>query len=227
MSESSNGAIKVMLIDDHKLFRGGLRMLIDHNKKYRVVGEAANAAEALPAIRREEPDVILLDLDLNTESGMDLLPQIRESGTSGKILILTGMRDPEVHRTCVKLGARGLLQKDSPAEVVLKAIQRVHDGEVWFDRAMMSSVLSDVLNQKAEKDSDPEQAKLKSLTERENQVIKLVCEGLRNKQIAERLFISDTTVRHHLTSIFSKLEVSDRLELVIYSYRQGLADPPR
>jgi DNA-binding NarL/FixJ family response regulator len=132
-----------------------------------------------------------------------------------------------MHRACVRLRARGLIQKESASEVLIKAIRRINDGEVWFDRAMMSSVLDDALNQRAAKDADPERSKIASLTEREMQVIALVCESLRNKQIAERLFISDTTVRHHLTSIFSKLEVSDRLELVIYSFRQGLAEPPR
>jgi DNA-binding NarL/FixJ family response regulator len=131
-----------------------------------------------------------------------------------------------MHRNCVRSGARGLIQKDAAYEVLIKAIRAVHDGELWFDRSMMSSVLTDVLRKRAAKQLDPEVAKVESLTERERQVITLVCEARRNKEIAEQLFISDTTVRHHLSSIFSKLEVSGRLELVIYAYRQGLAEPP-
>jgi two-component system nitrate/nitrite response regulator NarL len=216
-----------MLVDDHKVVRGGLRMLLETQPGITVIGEASNCEEALNSIARERPDIVLLDLDLNTESGLDLLPLISSDGNNPRVLILTGVRDLDLLRDCVRLGARGLVQKDMAAEVLIKAIRRVYEGEVWFDRTMMSSVLNDLLNQRAEKESDPEAAKIASLTDREEQVVALVCEGLRNKQIAERLFISDTTVRHHLTSIFSKLGLSDRLELVIYAYRLGLAEPPR
>jgi len=227
MTLTSNSPIKVMLVDDHKVVRGGLRMLLESQPGFTVVGEASNSKEALHIMARELPDIVLLDLDLNSENGLDLLPQISSNGNSPRVLVLTGVRDVDLHRNCVRLGARGLVQKDIATEVLIKAIRRVYEGEVWFDRTMMSSVLNDLLNQRAAKDSDPEAAKIASLTDREGQVIALVCEGLRNKQIAERLYISDTTVRHHLTSIFSKLDISDRLELVIYAYRQGLAEPPR
>ena len=225
--------IKIMIIDDHKVVRGGLRMLIESQPGLVVAGEAGSGKEALPIISRAEPDVILLDLDLkdesghNSESGLDILPQLTSDYPKSQVLILTGLRDPEIHRHCVRLGARGLVLKDMASDVLIKAIKKVNAGEIWFDRTMMSNVLSDVLNKKNARESDPARAKIGTLTDRENQVIALVCEGLRNKQVAERLFISDTTVRHHLTSIFSKLGISDRLELVIYSYRYGLAKPPK
>jgi DNA-binding NarL/FixJ family response regulator len=226
MEQLNKTSIRVMLIDDHQVVRSGLRMLLESQPGFEVVGEAGSGGEAMPIINRTQPDVVLLDIDLKGESGLDLLPQITPNQKS-QVLVLTGIRDPEVHRTCVRLRARGLIHKEAAAGLLLKAIRRVHEGEVWFDRSMMSNVLNDALNQKSAEESDPEKAKIASLTERELQVIGLICEGLRNKQIAERLFISDTTVRHHLTSIFSKLQVSDRLELVIYAYRQRLADPPR
>jgi DNA-binding NarL/FixJ family response regulator len=219
--------IKIMIVDDHEVVRGGLRMLIENEPGFTVAGEAGNSKEALIKIAQTEPDVILLDLDLKDESGLDLLPQLSSDHPKSQVLILTGLRDSEIHRHCVRLGARGLVLKDLAPDVLIKAIKKVYAGEIWFDRTMMSSVLSDVLNKKNAKESDPERAKIATLTERENQVLALVCEGLRNKQIAERLFISDTTVRHHLTSIFSKLAISDRLELVIYAYRYGLAKPPK
>jgi two-component system, NarL family, nitrate/nitrite response regulator NarL len=224
MEQLNKTPIRVMLIDDHQVVRSGLRMLLESHPGFEVVGEAGNSREAMPIINRTQPDVVLLDLDLNGESGLDLLPQITPNQKS-QVLVLTGIRDPEVHRTCVRLRARGLVHKETAPGLLIKAIRRVHEGEVWFDRLMMSNVLNDALNQKSAEESDPEKAKMASLTERELQVIGLICEGLRNKQIGERLFISDTTVRHHLTSIFSKLQVSDRLELVIYAYRQRLADP--
>jgi len=226
MSKTETKLIRIILVDDHKVVRGGLRMLLESSPGLKVVGEAGSRAEALPLIERERPDIILLDMDLRGESGLDILQNLPKN-FEGHVLILTGVVDPEIHRTCVRLGARGLVQKDLAPEVLVKAIKKVHEGEIWFDRNMMSSVLSDVLSQKERNDGDPERQKINTLTAREHQVIALVSEGLKNKQIAERLFISDTTVRHHLTSIFSKLDISDRLELVIYSYRHELAKPPK
>ena len=156
-----------------------------------------------------------------------MLPEIKARALPTRVLILTGVRDPEIHQQCVRLGAKGLVQKELASSTLLKAIEKVYANEIWFDRNMMSNLLNEVLNQKNGKKDDPQAVKIATLTQREREVIDLVCQGLKNKQIAERLYISDTTVRHHLTSIFSKLEVSDRLELVIYSYRYGLAQPPR
>jgi DNA-binding NarL/FixJ family response regulator len=227
MHHANATRIKIVLVDDHRVVRGALRMLLESQPDLEVVGEAGSTAESILIISREDPDVILLDLDLRGENGLDLIPHIVSSGGKPKVLVLTGLRDPEMHRNCVRSGAQGLIQKDAAYEVLVKAIRAVHDGELWFDRSMMSSVLTDVLNQRAATHLDPEVAKVESLTHRERQVITLVCEARRNKEIAEHLFISDTTVRHHLSSIFSKLDVSGRLELVIYAYRQGLAEAPR
>jgi DNA-binding NarL/FixJ family response regulator len=126
----------------------------------------------------------------------------------------------------VRLGALGVVRKDQAASVLLKAIERVHAGEAWLDRTMVARVLSD-LARPAEPPSNPEAAAIASLTDRECQVIQLICEGLQNKLIADRLAISEATVRHHLTSIFSKLRLNSRLELVIYAYQHDLARPPR
>ncbi|MBC7932249.1 MAG: response regulator transcription factor [Rubrivivax sp.] len=215
------------IVDDHRMVRDGIRMLVESRPGMTVVGEAANVADALALIEKESPDILLLDLDLKSETGLELLPQVKAVSEGTRVLILTGLRDPEAHQQCVRLGAKGLVPKESASSTLIKAIEKVHAGEIWFDRNMMSSLLSDVLSEKNGKRDDPEAVKIASLTEREREVTGLVCLGLKNKQIADRLFISDTTVRHHLTSIFSKLEVSDRLELVIYSYRYGLADPPK
>lgn len=225
MTDKGSDVIKVLLVDDHKMVRGGLRMVIDGRPNMRVVGEAGKKGDVLPLVERERPDIVLLDLDLGGESSSDLIPEIAVSG-GRKVLILTGTREPEIHQACVRLGASGLVMKDSDDKVLTKAIEKVHEGEQWFDRNLMSNVLTSVLNQRRAREEDPEAAKIATLTAREREVVGLVCEGLKNKQIAERLFISDTTVRHHLTSIFNKLDVSDRLELVIYSYRYGLAKPP-
>jgi len=227
MHQEGSEEITIAIVDDHKMVRDGIRMIVESKPGLKVVGEAGTKAEALALIERESPDIVLLDLDLNKDSGLDVLPEIKAGGRQTRVLILTGMRDPEIHQQCVRQGAKGLVQKELASSTLIKAIEKVHAGEIWFDRNMMSSILNEVLNQKDSKKNDPQAAKIATLTQREREVIELVCQGLKNKQIAERLFISDTTVRHHLTSIFSKLDVSDRLELVIYSYRFGLAEPPK
>lgn len=140
------------------------------------------------------------------------------------ILILTGMREPGIASRVTAMGARGIVMKEHATEALLKAIECVHQGQLWMDRSLMASVIAD-LRRGPETKVDPEAAKIATLTARECDVVTLIGEGLKNKEIAKRLFLSETTVRHHLTSIFAKLEVDDRLELVIYAYRHNLIKP--
>ena len=142
-------------------------------------------------------------------------------------MILTGVNDPVLHRKAVRLGAKGLVLKDTPIEVLTKAIEKVYAGEVWLDRTTTATVLEELSRKKDAQQLDPEEVKIDALTQREREVINAVGEGLKNKQIGERLFISDVTVRHHLTSVYGKLGVTDRLELVIYAYRHGLVPIPQ
>ncbi len=215
--------IRILLIDDHAIVRTGLRLLIDSQPGMAVVGEAANRAEALELADRLQPDIILLDVMLGEENGLDLLPELCAIVSSGRVLLLTGLRDSEEHWRAVRLGASGLVLKDQASEVLIKAIEKVHAGEVWLDAAIVAGVLAEVSRGATTRALDPEVARVATLTQREREVIALICEGLPNKQIGERLVISETTVRHHLTSIFNKLGVTNRLELVIYAYRNGLA----
>ena len=225
MATSFSQPIRVVIVDDHAVVRTGLRMLIESRPGIIVVGEAGNGAEALAVVARTQPDIIVLDLDLGGESGLDCFPELRTAASTARVLVLTGVRDPELHRRAVRLGSMGLVLKEKAADVLLQAIEKVHAGEVWLEPAMIASVLGEMTGTRASQLLDPEAAKIASLTEREREVVTLISQGLRNKQIAERLGISETTVRHHLTSIFAKLEVTDRLELVIYTYRHGLAGP--
>ena len=220
-------AIKVLLVDDHAMFRTGLRLAIESRPGIKVVAEAANRAEALEAAAREAPDIILLDLDLGDDNGLDLLPDLAAISNAGRVILLTGMRDPEAHRRAVRMGAVGLVLKEHAMETVLKAIEKVNAGEAWLDRTMIATILRERAHPDAEPEPNADTAKIASLTDRERQVIRLIGEGLKNKEIADRMYISEATVRHHLTSIFNKLGVSDRLELVIYAYQHRLADLPR
>jgi DNA-binding NarL/FixJ family response regulator len=215
-----------LLIDDHVIVRAGLRMLIESHEGMSVVGEAATRVDALAIAAREKPDIILLDLDLGEERGLAFLRELLGAASGARVIILTGVRDLQMHRRAVHLGAMGLVLKDKAAEVLINAIQKVQAGEVWLDRSLTASVLSEMSKSEEKLGVDPDAWRISTLTEREREVIKLVCQGLKNNQIAERLFISQATVRNHLTSILSKLEVSDRFELALFAYRNHLAKLP-
>lgn len=220
---TSTPTIKVLIVDDHAVVRAGLRMLIDQDPDMKVTGLAGNRSEALAAATSEQPNIIILDIVLGDDDGLSFLPELRAVAGNARVLVLTGLRSPESQRRAMRAGAMGIVLKEHAAEVLIKAIKKVHQGEVWLDRLAMGSVLQEISENKQ---PEPDKEKIASLTEREREVIGLVGEGLKNKQIASRLFISETTVTHHLSSVFSKLEVSDRLELIIYAFRHGLAKMP-
>ena len=227
MPPTSQEPIRIMLIDRDKLACHGLRALITANSAFRSVGEVNTGAEALVLFESEHPDVILLELDLGAESGLDVMQALLEVKSSASVLVLTHIRDAEEHRKAMVLGASGVIQKEVELDVLLKAIEKVSAGEIWYDRSKMGRVLRDVVRHGNRKNADPTATKVATLTPREHEVIALVSKGLRNREIGTRLFICETTVRHHLTSVFEKLGVSNRLELVIFAFSQGLASLPR
>ena len=223
MSEDARQSIRVLIVDDHMLMRQGLCMLLEHRTNVQVVGETGMRQEALTLAGRHQPDIILLDLDLGSCSGLDLLPDLRAAAANARIIILTGVEDAELHQRAVLLGAMGLVMKDQPSHVLLRAIERVHAGEAWLNHSMTASVIGHLTRPRRQ---DENAAKIASLTPREREIISVVCQGFKNPQIAARLFISEATVRNHVTSILSKLGLSDRFELALYSYHHGLAAPP-
>jgi len=201
-------------------------MLLESQPGITVVGEASTCADALALATSTQPDVIVLDLDLGGENAVESIPTLLCTAPETRILVLTGVRDPEVHRQAIRHGALGLVLKEKAVETLLQAITKVRAGEVWLEPTMIARVLGDLTRPQPSPQASSEAAKIASLTEREREVITLVGEGLRNKHIAERLYISEATVRHHLTAVFAKLGVSDRFELAIYAYQHGLAKPP-
>jgi two-component system nitrate/nitrite response regulator NarL len=216
--------IRIMIVDDHAVVRSGLRMLIEQDQTMSVVAMAGNRVEALRLAASERPNIIILDLILGEDDGLTFLPELCETSPTSRVVVLTGVRNPDSHRLAIRRGAMGIVLKEHAADMLLRAIKKVHEGEVWIDRSMIGSVIHE-FNRPSK--VDPEEAKITTLTDREREVITLVGEGLKNRQIAERLFITETTVTHHLSSVFSKLEVSDRLELIIYAFRHGLAQMPK
>jgi two-component system nitrate/nitrite response regulator NarL len=225
MTTSPTSGIRIMLVDDHTVVRTGLRMLIESHSGLAVVGEAANRAEALALAVRQQPDIILLDLDLAGQSGLDMLSEIHSAASGARVIVLTGLQDSEVHRLAVRQGALGVVVKDQAAEVLVQAIEQVYGGKVWLEPVLLKSLFAE--KSRATRETHPEAHKIATLTGREREVVALICEGLQNKSIGQRLSISETTVRHHLTSIFDKLDMANRLELVIYAYRHGLDKRPR
>jgi len=225
-SSTEAGPIRILVVDDHAVVRAGLRLLLEGHPRCEVVAEAADPDSALQQAASDTVDLVLLDLDLGDRSGLEILPLFAEEAPHVKVLVLTGVRDPEVQRRAIALGAMGLVQKEQAGEVLLKAVECVHAGEVWLDRSTMATVLAEMQRSASGPRQNPDEERNTTLTVREREVVALMCEGLRNRQIAERMFIGESTVRHHLTSIFGKLEVADRLELVIYAYRTGLTKPP-
>ena len=216
--------IRIMIVDDHAVIRAGLRMLLEQDQSMSVVAMVGTRVEALRLAAIEQPDIIILDLLLGDDDGLAFLPELCETSPKSRILVLTGVQNPDSYRGAIRRGAMGIVLKEHAAEVLLKAIKKVSEGQVWIDRSMMGELIQEFSKSSS---ADPEQAKIAALTDREREVITLVGEGLKNKSIAKRLFISETTVTHHLSSVFSKLDVSDRLELTIYAFRHGLAKIPK
>ena len=217
--------IRILIVDDQLVVREGLRMLIENHPGTKVIAMASTRSEALDILARDTCDLIILDLELGGYSAVSFIPQLREAARNSRVLVLTGSRDSAIHQKAAQLGAMGVVLKEDAADLLLKAIEKVYKGEAWLDRVTLGNLLFQMSNQNKEP-LDPRVQKISSLTDRERQVIALIAEGLKNRQIAERLFISPTTVTHHLSSIYSKLGVSDRLELVIYAFANKLAKMP-
>jgi DNA-binding NarL/FixJ family response regulator len=202
----------------------GLQKLIDGERpRMAVVGTARSCTEAVANAAQLAPDVILLDLDLQGVCMTDFLPELLANGLS-RALVLTAERDTEKLDLSVKRGARGILHKEVSAEQVVKAIEKIHRGELWFDAETMGRVFGQMFGARTVHKIDPELEKYATLTARERAIVSAAVEhsGSANHIVAERLFISEHTLRNHLTSIYRKLNVTSRLEMYVYAIRHGL-----
>lgn len=216
--------IRVMLVEDHQTMLWGLERLIEGERpRMEVVGVARTGPDAIALATRLEPDVILLDLDLGGTNSIEFLPGMLGNGKT-RALVLTGERRSAVLDAALRGGARGIVGKDAPAETLLKAIEKTHQGEIWLDRESMSRLFGGLLEPQAQRTRDPERDKQASLTERERKIIAAVVEhsDCLNKTLASHLFISEHTLRNHLTAIYHKLGVKTRLELYVYAVRHKL-----
>jgi DNA-binding NarL/FixJ family response regulator len=216
-------AIRLLLVSRHTLPRTALVRLIAERPSLTLVGEAGTREEALSQAARQSPDVILLEPHLDSDLWLDAIgPLAAAAGPQARVVLLTGLTNPDVHRQALRNGARGIVDLDHPPETLYRAIERVHEGDVWMERRVVAELITSMAG-----GPGLDQARIESLTPRELEVVRLVSQGLKNKDIAERMSIADVTVRHHLTSIFAKLAVADRLGLVVFAFRNDLVRPGR
>jgi DNA-binding NarL/FixJ family response regulator len=216
--------IRVMLVDDHRSVLWGLQRLVDgETPRMTVTATARDAEQAVRELATHEVDVILLDLDLGATNGIDAIPLFL-ARSSARVLVLTGVRDPAMHDKAVLAGACGVVLKEDPAETILKAIEKAYLGELWLDRAATGRIFVELSKRSGSDTSDPRQVAISSLTARERQiVIEMASDaGATTRSVAQKLCISEHTLRNHLTSIYDKLGVSTRLELWAYANEHGL-----
>lgn len=217
--------IAILLVDDHRSVLWGLEKLIEgESPRMQVIGKATTSLEAMRLLDEARPDIILLDIDLGGESGINAVPALIAK-SNAKVLVLTGSRDPSLHDSAILAGAMGVVEKGEPAETILKAIQKVHEGEIWLDRSATGRIFLELSRNKAAGAMNPEQRKIASLTPRERQIVAEIGSdaSASSRVIAERLHISEHTLRNHIASIYEKLDVSSRLELFAYAGRHGIS----
>jgi DNA-binding NarL/FixJ family response regulator len=226
MTPRPNSQIRVLLVDDHRTVLWGLEKLIEgESPAMVVVGKATSGAEAVEIVDRVRPDVIVLDIELGERSGIDAIPELL-ARSKAKVLLLTEQRNSPLHDRAVLAGARGIVFKEDPAETIIKAIDRVYKGEIWLDRVTTGRILVELQNGSPRR-QDPDWATTARLTARERELIEeLVQDPSANyTKIATKLRITEHTVRNHLTSIYSKLRVQNRLELFVYASKNRLRSP--
>ena len=227
INNKTSSNTRVCIIEDHGIVRAGIRMLIEKEHGIDVVCEATTASEALLMAQACQPDVFLLDISLRTENGIDFVAPLLHEFPASRVLILTAVEDVEMHLQAVEAGASGVVMKEQAPEILVKAIHAVNGGEPWIGSALSAAAVAKLSRTwPARHKGDPEQAKIRQLTPREREVISIVARGYSGARIAQELKISEATVRHHITSILSKLDVANKLELAVYAFHHGLGSRP-
>jgi DNA-binding NarL/FixJ family response regulator len=212
--------ISILIADDHPVFRGGLRALIQNEPGFTLADEAVDGAQAIALVRKLKPDVLLLDLAMPKRTGLDVLRELSTLGLPTRVAILTAAIEEEQVTEALRLGARGVILKDTATELLVKAIRCIVAGEFWVGRNNVNGLVQAM---RMAYEIRPEDAAEKfALTARELEVVAGIIEGETNKDIAKRLAISEQTVKHHLSSIFDKVGVSNRLELALFSVNHQL-----
>lgn len=210
--------IKILIADDHSMVREGLKQLIELEDDIEVIAQAGDGQEAIDKIHEFKPDVVLLDINMPIMNGLEVLEKLKETNEEVNVLILTIHNEIEYLYRAVEIGVNGYVLKDSESDVLIKAIRSIYNGESYI-QPNMASLLFKKIN--GELDN---QVKHSKLTKREVEVLKLITQGLLNKEIADQLCISEKTVKNHVSNIFKKIEVSDRTQAAVYAIKNNIVD---
>ena len=211
--------IKIMLVDDHSLFREGIKRILEKEADFRIIAEAVDGIEAVKKAIRYSPDIILMDINMPNSSGLEALTKIKDLGIKTKVIILTSESKREYIIEAIKIGAKGFLQKTSTSTNLIKAIRDVDVG-----RSYLQPSLANILSQGPKENpiADLDLHKIDLLSKREYEILVLIASGYNNKEIGQELYISEKTVKNHITNLFKKIEVDDRVQAVIFSYRNNI-----
>ena len=223
LSAVTGEPIRVLVVDDHALFRRGLEMVLAHEPDIEVVGEAEDGAEAVEKAVETTPDIVLMDVRMPKRGGIDACTAIKDAVPSSKIIMLT-ISDEEVDLyDAIKAGAMGYLLKEISIEEVASAIRAVHGGQSLISPSMASKLLNEFASM-IKRGDERQQVPAPRLTDREMEVLRLVAKGLNNRDIAKQLFISENTVKNHIRNILEKLQLHSRMEAVVYAVREKLLE---
>lgn len=209
-------AVKIMITDDHSMIREGLKSLLELDGDIEVIAEAENGEECLQKLLSVKPDVLLLDINMPKMNGLEVLKSLKDAKSKVKVLVLTVHNETEYLMKAVEIGINGYVLKDSESAELKKAIFTIYDGENYIQPSLIPALNSKMI----EKNED--EIKLESLTRRELQVLKELAVGKFNRDIAKEMEISERTVKNHISSIFKKLDVTDRTQAAVFAIRNNL-----
>jgi len=212
--------VRIVIVDDHELFREGLRLILNGEKSFEIVGDASNGLQAIDVISDLRPDVALLDITMPELSGIEIIPIIKQKSIETKILMLTASKDETKIFKSLKAGAKGYLSKNTSTSNLIKAIKLVNKDQIWVERKLMARYFNGHIVADIGREGRKEKIK-EALTSREQEVLSLLIKGSTNKEIANGLFISEKTVKSHLNKIFKKLNVSRRLNAILSAIKLG------
>lgn len=214
---------RILIADDHTIFRDGLRRLLESEPEFQVVGEAADGVEALQSVQQLKPDILLLDLAMPRMPGLETLRELATQGASVRVILLTAQIEKRQIIEALQTGARGVIMKDAATQLLLKGIRTVMGGQFWVGREAVADMVGYLRDKAAQQPPSP--AKAYGLTKRELEILSTIVSGLSNKEIAQKFSLSEDTVKHHLTNIFDKVGVSSRLELALFAINHRLVEP--
>lgn len=213
--------IRVIIVDDHAMVRDGLTKVLDLEDDIEVMGTAPDAEAGLAAVRTYTPDIVLLDVQMPGRTGLDALPDMIDSSPKTRFIVLTGFSDAEYGFEALRRGARGFVLKDVASRSLVKAIRTVHNGEVWADKDLTSRLVDEFVRLSRVQEAAQRPTESNPLTNRERAILTLVAQGQTNAAIGSALFISEKTVKSHLTNIFEKLNVEDRAQAALTAFKRG------